>query len=815
MDKKIFEEEQAHLSEVYDKLEERQASLGQEIEELNATASDEKNDIRDNLRFDTADDEVKTEMYGEIETWNRYIDSYNVKSAVLSDNLKKVRMLLEAPYFARVTLQFEPDEEPESYYIGRAALAADNGIDQMIVDWRSPIAETYYNQDNGRTFYMVNDRRIDVDLKLRRQFDLNRDRLNAYFDTSVAIEDPMLLESLSKQRTDRMQAITVTIQKEQNAVIRYPDVPVLLVNGIAGSGKTSVLLQRIAYLFYHHRKTLRPGDVYLLTLNPVFQQYISGVLPDLGEQNPNTMTWQELMNGLHVPGGAAEDAPAENLRRIDAALPKYRLTAEDINPISQKGRCVLQRNTILDILAQYDGRIETGVRLTHVAEEELLERAKASLRRRRSSAEEDEAVEDRRRGAGRSAGWSGGADGLMEEDAAWTEQQEDESSGAGRRGGRTEDDRDLEDGPERGRKGASRRKSWGTSAESLRADGMEEADGDGEFDPEGGLDSESGRQGSSARRLAETAGDGRLSIAEENEIVNNYGGAFKMIREFGWLNYEHIGEQILGKKHLTSIEWLYVRMALTGECDRMAQYVMIDEVQDYTEAQLMTLAKYFPNARFMLLGDEFQSIREGTVSFQRIHEIFAGRGKETAELPLQTSYRSSPEITALFAGLLPEDQKLQARSVQRPGLAPVIRECRNHAEYAALLREAIAQAGNKNGLTAVICQNRRSLRRVRELLGESAPPLIRGDEKLPTQGVFLIELQYAKGLEFDEVILPDADERTCPVSEEKRLLTRHRLYTAISRATKKITILSDGKLTPLLPGTAGSAAPGSDRRDAG
>ena len=185
------------------------------------------------------------------------------------------------------------------------------------------------------------------------------------------------------------------------------------------------------------------------------------------------------------------------------------------------------------------------------------------------------------------------------------------------------------------------------------------------------------------------------------------------------------------------------------------------------------------------------------------------------ELPLQTSYRSSPEITALFAGLLPEDQKLQARSVQRPGLEPVIRACRNHAEYAALLREAVAQAENKSGLIAVICQNRRSLRRVRELLGESAPPLIRGDEKLPAQGVFLIELQYAKGLEFDEVILPDADERTCPVSEEKRLLTRHRLYTAISRATKKITILSDGKLTPLLSGTAGSAEPGSNRRNAG
>lgn len=123
MDEKVLKEEQKHLSEVYQQLLMMKVGLEERSMKLDQAASEEKNDIRDNLRFDTADDEVKTEMYAEIETWNRYIDSYNVQSGVLRDKLKKVGLLLDSPYFARVTLQFEPDEEPESYYIGRAAVS--------------------------------------------------------------------------------------------------------------------------------------------------------------------------------------------------------------------------------------------------------------------------------------------------------------------------------------------------------------------------------------------------------------------------------------------------------------------------------------------------------------------------------------------------------------------------------------------------------------------------------------------------------------------------------------------------------------------
>ena len=120
MDQRVFDEEQKHLTETYDKLVAMNAELEESIETLNQQAAEEKADILTNIRIDTADDEVQMESYGEMETWNRYIDTYNIKSGTMSAKLTKLKMLLESPYFARVTLQFAPDEEPENYYIGRS-----------------------------------------------------------------------------------------------------------------------------------------------------------------------------------------------------------------------------------------------------------------------------------------------------------------------------------------------------------------------------------------------------------------------------------------------------------------------------------------------------------------------------------------------------------------------------------------------------------------------------------------------------------------------------------------------------------------------
>ena len=703
LQKQIFDEEQAHLTVTHGKLRAMKAALEEKIDAISEKAAREKQDIRSNLSLNFDSDTDSMETYIEFEAMSHSIDQYNIEQDAAQEKLGRVKRLLKAPYFARVKLQFDPEEEPEDYYIGSAGIS-ENAYEHLVIDWRSPIAETYYNQQNGKTFYVVNGNRVDVDLQLRRQYNLEEDRLYSFFDTQIAIEDPMLLQSLASRRTDKMKAITATIQKEQNAVIRSEDVPVLLVNGIAGSGKTSVLLQRIAYLFYRQRENLRPEQVYLLTINPVFRQYIDQVLPDLGEENPRTITWRDFLHIVNAPDkGAYESARESDLRRMESALKTLRLKEEEVCPIMQKGRCVLSRNEILRAATELEG-IEAGPRLMNILSDRLSELARIKIRR-------------------------------MERDE--TEQAKDDS------------------------------------ADTAAFNSM---------DPYG-------NQGGSRR-----GSDGEPDRKEQNRITNQYGGAFSTIHHFGFIDIEKIGCRILHKKRLTSAEWIWLKMLLTGMSDKNVRYVMIDEVQDYTAAQLMVLRRYFGRARFMMLGDEFQAIRPGTVSFGKIHELFGEDGRQTRELPLLTSYRSSPEITNIFTGLLPREKRIFTASVQRPGTAPVVMACESGDEYRRRLRLLVNAAAADEGLTAVICANRASLEKVRQILGDKAPRVIGRNQALPHGGVFLITLDLVKGLEFDGVILPDADRETYP----EDIMARHRLYTAVSRATRRLSILADGKLTALL-----------------
>ncbi|WP_035777322.1 HelD family protein [Butyrivibrio sp. AE3004] len=676
MEKEIFDIEQNHLTETYNKLLAMKEDLENQIAALDEKALDDKNDMRDNMRFDYADIETTMETLAELEVWNRYIDTYNVQSSSLGNRLGTVKKLLESPYFAKIQVQFDPSEAPESYYIGRAAVS-ENKFKQMILDWRSPIAELYYNQEFGPTHYTVEDREISVDLQLRRQFDLEKSKLISYFDTQIAIEDPLLLQSLSHTHTDKMQAITATIQKEQNTVIRYPDIPVLLVNGIAGSGKTSVLLQRIAYLFYQKRETLRPDQVCLMTLNPVFRDYIDNVLPDMGETNPLTLTWPEFLEMVSIPFSCDEFdyTASDSLQKIKDTLPTLTPELSDFLDITQKGNLVLSKKDILSVVKKFS-KFPMGIRLIQTVSDELEHRAKNALHNI---------------------------------------------------------DRDS--------------------------------------------DSDSGSVANS-------------DSAEDNRLENDFGGALSNIRHCGFVNVMRIAKRILGKKRITAAEWLYTKMELTGECDRNMRYVMIDEVQDYTKAQLMIFRKYFPNARFMLLGDEFQAIREGTISFSEIEELAKEDNKKFVTLPLMTSYRSSPEITDIFASLLPEKQKLMISSVKRPGEKVSVKACTSDTEYIEELKKQIEESAKREGLTAVICRNQHNLEYIITSLGDDAPQIVSGHDALPKSGAFLIELKLAKGLEFDNCILADAD----PESYPDDTLGRHCLYTAMSRATSHLAILAKGTL---------------------
>ena len=703
----IFEEEQAHLTETYGKLERIAREVRDQLEADLAEALADKEDLFDEMTRDFSSD-IQLETLAELEAMNRIIESYNLSADINEEKLRRAQLLLHAPYFAKVRLRFPHASEPKDVYIGAAGMT-DEKRRHFIVDWRSPVAEVYYNQANGATSYEANGRTIEVDLELRRQFDLRRDKLNAYFDTTVAIEDPLLLRSLAKRRTARLEAITTTIQREQNQVIRHADVPALLVHGIAGSGKTSVLLQRIAYLFYTERDSLRPDDVYLLTPNPVFGRYIDNVLPDMGERNPHILTWDELMDALGLAGrGVARGTSIQTLRRIDAAFSGagagpasqgFELEPGDFCDVRVGDEKLISAASVRSSFEKFD-YLPLGPHRCTLAIEDMKEKVEQRILRLAKDADEQDRLADL------------------------------------------------------------------TSEEQVRLFGQQ----------------------------ITPIGDDEVVGRCRQWLEIRYSGVNEAIENGCWLRLDRIGRRLLGIETLDAVEWLYLRLALVGGGERHARYVMVDEVQDYSLTQLAVLARYFNNAHFLLLGDENQAVREGTATFDEIRELFGKLRGAVDECALMISYRSSPEITELFCKLLPEDERVEASSVQRPGTAPEIVECETDVEYEAALRTAVEAAASDGSLTALIANSRTRAKQLAKLLADTPLQVVGDNGELPAGGVVLLDVKLAKGLEFDHAIVPDVAEGDFQVDP----LRRHRLYTAISRATERVTLLAKGKLTSLL-----------------
>lgn len=700
----VFAQEQAHLSELYQTLLRLRDEIAHDLETNHEGAARDLMQMSEEVRLDFGGADETIETLAAIETLNSIIDAYNQYHDFNVDKLRRVTLLLMQPYFAKVTLEMRPGRPPRDVYIGAAGVT-DEHSRPLVVDWRSPVAETYYNQQMGPTSYLVDGRERTVNLILRRQFDLVRDKLNDYFDTTVAIEDSLLLGALKSHRSEKLQAITATIQREQNTVVRHEDVPVLLVNGIAGSGKTSVLLQRIAYLLYRERKTLNPDQVWLFTPNSVFERYIDTVLPSMGEANPQTMTWREFVEAEGAGGremGQHTD-PAE-LLRLEEAIATAGLTDSDVREIRHDGEVLLKASQVASAVAKY-ARFGIGSRLTALVKDELHER----LDRRFSQLARDE--------------------DLQEEVLCMDVEQQIELFG-----------------------------------ETVAPDNDEDV------------------------------------FALTRRVVEyRHGKAHDLIDKLAWLRLDRLGMRLLNKDSISATEWLWLRLMFTGVGEREARFVMIDEVQDYTEAQLMVLARHFARAHFLLLGDEHQAIFEGTATFSRIAELFSASHGSVDECRLLTSYRSSPEITSLFCGLIDPDEELRLTSVQREGVTPQIQAFDDQESYLAAVREAIT--AEPNVLTAIICENDARAGWLARQLGDSVE-VHRHDEDLPTTGAVILPLRVAKGLEFDHVVVPDAQAEAYPDTP----LARRRLYTALSRAMHRVTILSQGPLTSLLATAAGISA---------
>ena len=214
---------------------------------------------------------------------------HNVTQAVLSseaivERKKRIRKMIEIPYFGRIDFQEDKKKECVPIYIGIHSYYDTEKNENVIHDWRAPISTMFYDYETGKAHYESPSGIINGTINLKRQYRIRRSVMEFMLESSINIQDDILQKELSSTSDERMKNIVATIQREQNLIIRNEEAKTLIIQGVAGSGKTSIALHRVAYILYRFKGEISSKDILIISPNKVFADYISNVLPELGEE---------------------------------------------------------------------------------------------------------------------------------------------------------------------------------------------------------------------------------------------------------------------------------------------------------------------------------------------------------------------------------------------------------------------------------------------------------------------------------------------------------------------------------------------------
>ncbi len=204
---------------------------------------------------------------------------------------RRFKKMQDSPFFGRVDFRYDGDEEAETFYIGIGNLSESAGSLPLVYDWRAPVSGLFYDYDKGPASYEAPSGTFEGEVTSKWQYKIRKGKMLYEFESDVKIDDEILGAELGSNGEVQLKNIVRTIQKEQNEIIRNTKDKIMVIQGAAGSGKTSVALHRIAYLLYHDRENLKSSNVLILSPNGVFADYISHILPELGEENIREMSF--------------------------------------------------------------------------------------------------------------------------------------------------------------------------------------------------------------------------------------------------------------------------------------------------------------------------------------------------------------------------------------------------------------------------------------------------------------------------------------------------------------------------------------------
>ena len=716
------EEEYLHLRETCD-------AIDREIAEVEALTGAKAGECMDVRMEEDPDEQVQVTM-------NRL--RYQL------DRLRQLSMASGQAYFAR--LDFTPSgQKPETWYLGRWGVLDPVTLTPVVVDWRSPAANLYYSGQIGRMDYEAPDGRVEGELTLKRMLTVKQRELISLFDSGIVSQEAYLQGVLGSVSTDRLREIVTTIQAEQNIVIRHPLAEHLLVQGAAGSGKTTIALHRIAYLLYTFRNSLKPENMMILAPNPLFLSYISQVLPDLGVERVVQTTfegWCREGMGRRMPKILRESRLEKNLSLTGAEREKTGRILRMKGSLATMKKLEAWLEHLQETVLPPNGMKMAGVVLLDRPEMErifLKDLRYFPLEQRIS--ELRKIVRKRVQGA---------VSLLKDQYAANAEQI------AGR----------IRSGM---REGAQRQQKLRELYETR----------------------------DQRYREIDARAEAYLNGYREKFTLPDLAGLYRAFLE------ECVPELITEDDSLRQEDLPMLVMicrAVFGLKTKPMKHIVIDECQDFSPFQVELLKKVNPAATFSLVGDLYQGIRadEGIRSWDEWKgPVFDHR----ADLKqLTVSYRNTVEIMDLaqaVAARWPIDGICETKPVLRHGEEPRIVRAQSEKERLALIRDQVRawQAEGYHSIALIEKTAEQAGALFRRIGAELGARLLSETDAEYRGGVMILPASIAKGMEFDCVGVCDASAESFPDDE---FLCRV-LYVMMTRPLHRLCVWHKGDPSPMLP----------------
>lgn len=745
------QKEQEHLDHVISLIQDRIKIVEKSISGAQSEAQDLNAHFFDDLKLDYDGYSTSMETALSIHQQQQLLEERQNAWQHATKQLSTLQRLNKRPYFARIDFQ-EQNEKPETIYIGLGSFADKN--DQFLIyDWRAPISSIYYDGKLGSVTYYAPDGEQEVLMTKKRQFSIKGGQIINMFDTNESIGDQMLINVLNEKSSTQMKSIVTTIQREQNKIIRNTTADLLFVQGSAGSGKTSAILQRIAYLLYRYRGNLVSSDVIMFSPNQLFNDYVKNVLPEMGEQNMVQMTYRQFVS-RRVPAFKVESLfdqfEDQNKNPKIAKLKDSLEFFEAINHYSKhlikhgvvfkniyfkdKEKPFFDKDYIKDIYYSFNENYNLRNRI-EATREKLVARLNESI-----SAEAKKA-------------WVAKyLESISKEELNKLYDRPDQEFASS-----TEEERFL---------------SKKIVIKSLKQV-LRKVNANSFFNIR-------------AQYLA------FLRAIPKMIDLQQYG-----ISEKEWYDHIELVKQNFVRKQIkiTDISsYLYLYDVITGRrVNYEMRYAFIDEIQDYTPFQLAYLKYNFPRAKFTMLGDLNQAIftkDDSLTLLDKVKQLFISEKIEL--IKLTKSYRSTKQITDFTKQILKSGELIEA--FDRNGAKPTIWHCDNASAVQKI--NDILIANNQEKLTTAIIT--KTLEEARDLTTKLKSESIKvtliatANQRL-VPGVLVIPSYLAKGLEFDAVIAWQVNNNNYHKDDERQLL-----YTITSRAMYKLDLIYTDELSDLL-----------------